>query len=190
MSFALPQHVSTTPLLQSSLVFAGLILFHPLACPATDGTDETTSLSFLKEVANLVGPSGHGILMVDSQHVSSLCIQIMFGKLSSYYSTTRNVAAAIVIAYSYLSPCLPPIDDELRSYFARTLISLSGTALRASQSQLLPHLPSLGADFLYRLVILPTDVDRWEDFSRYGRTPSLFVPVRGGGRVVMEVHLG
>ena len=128
--------------------------------------------------------------MVDSQHVSSLCIQIMFGKLSSYYSTTRNVAATIVIAYPYLPPCLPPIGDELRSYFARTLISLSDTALLASQSQLLLHFPSLGADFLYRPVILLTNVDRWEGFSRYGRTPSLFVPVRGGGRVVMEVHLG
>ena len=113
----------------------------------------------------------------------------MFGKLSSYYSTTRNVAATIVIAYPYPPPCLPPIGDELRSYFARTLISLSGTALLASQPQLLPHLPPLGADFLYRLVILPT-VNRWEGFSRYGRTPSLFVPVRGGGRVVMEVHVG
>jgi len=34
-----------------------------------------------------------------------------------------------------------------------------------------PQPPLLGLD---RLTILPTDIDRWEGFSRYGRTHSLF----------------
>ena len=45
---------------------------HPLsslACPATDGSHETTSLSFPRGVANLVGSPRHG--MVDTQHESS-----------------------------------------------------------------------------------------------------------------------
>ena len=42
-----------------------------LAWPAADGSHETTSLSFPRDVANLVGPPRHRILMVDTQHESS-----------------------------------------------------------------------------------------------------------------------
>jgi len=74
------------------------------------------------------------------------------------------------------TPCFPPINDELRHTFARTLMS-SDVAPRYLPPNLnCSHHLSSGAGFLDRLTILPTDVDRWE--------------VRGGGRIVMEVHDG
>ena len=49
----------------------------------------------------------------------------MIGKLLYLSFYDPNVAAAIVIAHPYPPPCFPPINDELRSNFAKTLILTS-----------------------------------------------------------------
>jgi hypothetical protein len=67
------------------------------------------------------------------------------------------MAAGIVIAHPYTPPRFPPIYDELRPNFERTLMSSEG-----APRYLPPSLDcSPSTDFLYRLTILPTDVDRW-----------------------------
>ena len=52
-------------------------------------------------------------------------IQNMIGKLLYLSFYDPNVAAAIVITHPYPPPCFPPINDELRSNFAKTLILTS-----------------------------------------------------------------
>ena len=52
-------------------------------------------------------------------------IQNMIGKLLYLSFYDPNVAAAIVVAHPYPPPCFPPINDELRSDFAKTLILTS-----------------------------------------------------------------
>lgn len=64
----------------------------------------------------------------------------------------------------------------------------------SSEMELRYLLPSLDcspttsprAQFLDRLTILPTNIDRWEGFSRYGRSPSLFRADRDGGALWMR----
>jgi hypothetical protein len=150
--------------------------FIHLACPATDGADEATSLSFPREVANLVGPPRHRILMHICRHSESK--SRLVGS-SVYHSTTPNVAAAMVIAHPYPPPFFPLINDELPLNFARTLRS-SELAPR----YLLPRLdcsptPSPRHRFLGWSHHSP---DRCRSLGGFFtiRTHALFVPVRGG----------
>ena len=80
LTFALPQQVCTTPLRQSSPVLEGSFTSIHVAYPGTDGADETTSLSFRGEVANLV-PRYANLMHMYTQHESALCIQTMVIKL-------------------------------------------------------------------------------------------------------------
>ena len=79
---------------------------HPLsslACPETDVSHETTSLSSPREVANLVGSSRHGILMVDTQHESS--------GLTLHPNHDRKAGLSIILRLSMwlLASSYPPL---------------------------------------------------------------------------------
>ncbi|KIJ95571.1 hypothetical protein K443DRAFT_638411 [Laccaria amethystina LaAM-08-1] len=110
VTFALPQHFSTTPHRQSLLVFAGpsYSSFIDLAGPAPDAADEAMSLLFRGEVASPVGPPPHGNLMqMYTQHESAVwTIQTMVNKLDIYHSTPSNVASDIETAHSCPLPLL------------------------------------------------------------------------------------
>jgi hypothetical protein len=95
------------------------------------------------------------MLTCPPQHESSLCISIMIGK-------------SII-----LRPPMWPLPSSSHTHVLAFLQSTTSCDLTSqgrplkwhgaivSHPQLLPHHPSLGADFLDRLIILPTDVDRW-----------------------------
>jgi len=87
------------------------------------------------------------------------------------------------------TPCFPPINDELRHTFARLLMTSEEAPRYLPPSLNCSHHLSLGAGFLGSSHHSP---DRCRSLGRLFtmRTHAFFVPVRGGGRIVMEVHDG
>ena len=181
MAFPLPQHVSTTPLACHRPFSQAHPTFIYSACPLpTDGAHETTSLSVSQGGHQLGWSPRDRILMVDTQHESSLCNQFRLESKSICHSTTPKVVASIVIAHPDPPPCFPPISDKLRPNFARTLISSEVAPHYLPSSLNCSPPPLLGHRFLGSSHHSP-DRCWWLGGLFTTRTPSLFqCEVEGG----------
>ena len=130
----------------------------------------------------------HGILMVDTQHESSLCNQFRLESESICHSTTPKVVAAIVIAHPDSPPCFPPISEEVRPNFAGTLISSEVAPRYLPSSRNCSPTASPRPQISW--IVLPFSRPMLMVGRAFRETHAFFVPVRGRGRIVMEVHDG